>query len=258
MSENPLLPNAQLRALLSLLRQALVEEQAVRGRATGRAKQGAATATEITGKEALIAGTLLQLEPGDVFVPEPHDRSSATLLPSSGERTADRVSVLQTSSASPQVALAAGMAAALQRSGEDRLVFAYVRAGITEPKWAETLAMAEQSKLPLVVACADPSGSETFRREVEARSPENLPLTWTTAQKLALKAKLPILSVDGEDAVAVYRVMQESVLRARSGGGPALLWAMLPRPGAAGKTRSKAELPLARLERYLRTRAIAF
>ncbi len=78
-------------------------------------------------------------------------------------------------------------------------------------------------------------------------------MTWTGMVRFAKKLGLPILAVDGEDAVAVYRVMQESVIRARYGGGPAVLWAVTTPPGTA-LTRSRQ--PLARLEHYLAVRKI--
>jgi pyruvate dehydrogenase E1 component alpha subunit len=70
-------------------------------------------------------------------------------------------------------------------------------------------------------------------------------------QRLAKKLHLPVFAVDGEDAVAVYRVMQESVLRARAGGGPAVFWAVL-----SPQRPSRSDLPLARLRSYLAARRI--
>jgi len=78
-------------------------------------------------------------------------------------------------------------------------------------------------------------------------------LTWAAMVPFAKKLRLPILAVDGEDAVAVYRVMQESVIRARYGGGPAVLWTVTTPPGTA---LTRGRQPLARLERYLAVRKI--
>ena len=73
--------------------------------------------------------------------------------------------------------------------------------------------------------------------------------------RLAKRVKLPVLTVDGEDAVAVYRVMQESVLRARLGGGPAVLWAVMT-PAAEAAKMKRSSQPIARLEKYMAARKI--
>ena len=65
-----------------------------------------------------------------------------------------------------------------------------------------------------------------------------------------------MLTVDGEDAVAVYRTAQEGILRARVGGGPAVLWAALATVAEA-KARPASQRPVARLTRYMRARKIA-
>ncbi len=255
MPENPLLPNAQLGALHALLEQVLTHEKQLprKKSSSGAAKTG--SAVPVSRREALLAGTLLQLCAGDILVAEPADLLPAALLLSRAEEGG--ASNLSLSPGSPQLALATGLAEALQRGGTDRLVFVLLRTGMAEAEWASTLARAEEAKLPLIVACADPSGADTFRRTSQTAPDTRLSVSWSSVQKVASKSKLPVLSVDGEDAVAVYRVMQESVLRARSGGGPALIWAMLPTPAEA-RIQPRSALPLRRLERYLRTRHIAF
>jgi hypothetical protein len=57
--------------------------------------------------------------------------------------------------------------------------------------------------------------------------------------------------------------MQESVLRARLGGGPAVLWAVMkPASGSATKLPSaklpRSSQPIVRLEKYLTARNIPF
>lgn len=56
---------------------------------------------------------------------------------------------------------------------------------------------------------------------------------------------LPVIRVDGCDAVAVYRVAHESIMRAREGGGPTIMEC------AAWPNGSEPQDPLARLEHYL-------
>ena len=73
--------------------------------------------------------------------------------------------------------------------------------------------------------------------------------------RFAKRHKLPVLTVDGEDAVAVYRVMQESALRARQGGGPSVLWAVMT-PKQSVATMPASIQPVARLRGYLAARKI--
>ena len=258
MPENPLLPNAQLRALHALLVQTLEHEKALRGRGAARR---AVAMPPLTRREALLAGTLLQLGTGDVLVAEPGDAIPSAIARSQATKTNIPASTLDLSLGSPQFGLASALAGGLQQADTDRVVLVFVRAGLAEADWAKTLAHAEEAKLPLIVACADPSGANAFRPISEPAPPKTAssktaPLTWSNVQKTAFKVKFPVLSVDGEDAVAVYRVMQESVLRARSGGGPAILWAMLPDGTESVGKQPKAALPLRRLEHYLKTRNI--
>ncbi len=58
---------------------------------------------------------------------------------------------------------------------------------------------------------------------------------------------IPVITVDGTDAVAMYRVVQECLQRARNGDGPTLI-------ECVGATRAKtgpSETPLRQMERYL-------
>ena len=150
--------------------------------------------------------------------------------------------------------LAAAMAAAVRATGTYRLALVHVRAGVAEPDWSAALEWAQTRLLPLIFVVADSRGPGAFR--ASAGSSEDV-LSWAPVEHVARKLKLPVLSVDGEDAVAVYRVMQESVIRARAGGGPAILWAMLPGAKDLAAGRSSTLEPVARLQRYLRRRKIA-
>lgn len=253
MAENPLLPNAELRALHHLLRTAArAEAEELRRRARSGAKS--ARNTQPGSRAALLAGMLLQLKSGDVAVPEPEDALAASLLheETDGRETGTALAV---PASAPRLMIAAGLAAAHQASGEERLVLALVRAGTRPADWPAALTWAQERQLPLVLAVADPSGPNAFGAASGAGKAGDF--TWPAVQKLTAKLKLPVLSVDGEDAVAVYRVMQESALRARSGGGPAILWAMLPSAQQLAAQRPRTALPVARLERYLKARGIA-
>ncbi len=253
MAENPLLPNDELRALL-----ALTKRCAKLSRAPDRGKSHSAATrrgrTSLPSREALLAATVLQLKSGDLLIPETGDPIASQLAPGLTDSPEAVPALPQLGKNSSRLILAAAMAAALRGAHTDRLVLTYARAGMPEPEWAAALSWAQTRLLPLVVAFGDARGPDAFRPAAQASA--DAP-TWEVVQRVAQRLQMPILSVDGEDAVAVYRVMQESVLRARAGAGPAILWAMLPSPreNAAGRLLSLS--PVARLQRYLRARKIS-
>ena len=270
MAENPLLPDEQLRALLSLTREcARLDTVAKRAESGEPAKQSGSDRSASKrrpgggslwpSREALIAGTMLHLQPGDVLLPEASDAVSLRLAPRPASGEAPRPLLpaslgKELGGRSPRLLLGAGMAAALRAGGSDRLVMVHLSPDLAEPNWQAALSWAQQALLPLIVVCGDTRGTGAFRapRRVVADAPG-----WDAVQRVASRLQLPVLSVDGEDAVAVYRVTQESVLRARAHAGPALLWAMLPSLRDAAADRPANTRPVARLQRYLRARKVS-
>lgn len=234
MPENPLLPNRKLRELHTLITSC---------RDLDRRHPGTPA------REALLAATAMQLLPGDVLLAEPGDRTAASLTPAGKSGAKPR----RAPSPIAPMALAASMAAGLQAAAtEDThpgLVLAYARAGAVEPGWADALEWAHRSALPLLLCCADATGGTL---PPATSSERNSALTWPVITRFSGKIGLPVLAVDGEDAVAVYRVMQESIIRARAGGGAAILWAVL-----SPQRPVRSQSPLARLESYMAARRIA-
>ena len=123
-----------------------------------------------------------------------------------------------------RLATVAGVAQALQLAGASRIAVYFAdsatSANRSEAGWQDALNYAVASRLPLLMICSAPASA------IAAGKPDSL--TWPNISKLGKRLKLPVLSVDGVDAPALYRVMQESVLRARTGGGPAVLWCLQP------------------------------
>jgi TPP-dependent pyruvate/acetoin dehydrogenase alpha subunit len=73
----------------------------------------------------------------------------------------------------------------------------------------------------------------------------------------------PVIPVDGCDVVAVFRVAQEAIRRAREGHGPAVIECITPRAAAPAKHAEKvkpeqyvAQDPLSFMEQYLRRREL--
>ena len=244
MSENPLLPHCKLRELHALMLRCRDLERKQKSRSPAR--------------EALLAATSIHLLPGDLLSANPNDFAASQLAPE--PRKAGRGgSLIAVPSPGMRLALCAAAARGLQASATEGLVLAFAEAGSAEPGWQQALEWAQQSQLPLLLACTDATGGRRAS-SVKRREPR---LDFSTISKFTRRLKLPVLTVDGEDAVAVYRVMQESVLRARLGGGPAVLWAVMkPASGSATKLPSaklpRSSQPIVRLEKYLTARNIPF
>jgi len=237
MSENPLLPHAQLRALHALMQQCRTLERKHKPTSTAR--------------EALLAATSIHLQPGDLISAAPNDATPSRLAPAA--KNTKRTSTFDPPTTKPASRLlqAAAAARGLQAASAARdtsLLLAFAQANAPEPDWEAALTWAQQAELPLLLACADATGGKPART---TRTSEP-PLNWATISRLSHRTKLPVISVDGEDAVAIYRVMQESVLRTRMGGGPAVIWAVMNTATAKPSLQ-----PIARLRQYMATRKIS-
>jgi hypothetical protein len=230
--ENPLLPNAKLKELYALMQ---------RARSLSKAPASAPRF------EAILCATLMHVEPGD-FVSPPPDAPVAALL--AAERTTAHTKARTTASrkqpepahalpASQRLAAASGIAQGLKVVSPGRFAVLYTDAGLPENGWQEALLYAYSARLPLILVIAS---VETAR----AAKPKSL--SWPSLSKLAKKLRLPVLTVDGADAVAVYRVMQESAHRARLGDGVAVIWCSLPAKNSA------ATDPLRLMKAYLAAR----
>ena len=226
MADNPLLPQDRLRELRALMQ---------RIRTADRRRSNAA-------REALLAATLIHLSAGDLVSGIADDRTLRELAPKSSAGN-DAHDVPQ----SLRVPLCAGAARGMQTAGTDRLAVAFAQAGSLEPGWADALRWAHRDHLPFLLVVADNSKAAGRSRPSRAAAP----LLWPELTKLARSIHLPHFPVDGEDAVAVYRVIQETSARARSGGGPAVLWAML-----SPERLSPRQQPIKRLESYMSARGI--
>jgi pyruvate dehydrogenase E1 component alpha subunit len=109
--------------------------------------------------------------------------------------------------------------------------------GATSACWGEALALASVLNLPIIFMAHDTStGTDRFAGMARSARVHGVPLILT----------------DALDAVALYRVVYESLSRARQGRGPTLIVCR------SGKTRSrtKEKNALERMEAYLRQRGM--
>jgi pyruvate dehydrogenase E1 component alpha subunit len=126
------------------------------------------------------------------------------------------------------------------------VVVAYVLPGeAAEPLWRKALTFAAKQELP-VIFVALPLGRERGSVSRAGRLAE-----------VAQSCGVPGIAVDAADAVAIYRVAQESIGHARTGGGAALMECIpFVLAGAAAK-RGRAGDAVQRLEEYMLKRGVA-
>ena len=216
--ESPLISHARMRAMY----RALVE---VRGLATARKDKG------FRGVEACWVATAIDLKPGDLTSDTGAASEAAMLgyVKSVGQRpaggaakAADVRGVMKElanakadafpGSAAERMMCAVGEAMALQASGAGGVVMAYCRcAELSASEWKRLFGMMGQAGLPLVLMVLP-----------EAGGPEDLE---AVARKAAASVDLavPVIPVDAGDVVAIYRVAQETIVRARAAGGAAVI-----------------------------------
>ena len=189
------------------------------------------------GNEAIVTGLAIDLLPDDVVSSTRHDLAASLLkgLPletiisrvmasrrgrrkSPGRVHADRSlhGILPPSSTlAGQLNVACGVALANLMAKNGRIVTVFCE-GSDDPTetCGEALAFAGANKLPVLFVCHSDSHPEP-EAAAHAR-PSSLADT-------SLACGVPAITVDGNDAVAVYRVAYESITRARQGRGPTLI-----------------------------------
>ncbi|HLW52569.1 MAG TPA: thiamine pyrophosphate-dependent enzyme [Candidatus Angelobacter sp.] len=212
------------------------------------------------GHEAIAAGMLIDLRAQDCIAPAIHAASSrlicgeplklviADLLgckrPQPSSRTAphppDRV-VSSNLTPSAQLHIALGAAWAFKAQSVDRVAVSLCREeSMPADVWHAAVNFSIAHKLAVIHVIQSPSS--------EPRLPAD-------------DSRLPVLALDGDDVIAVYRVGQEAIRRARQGRGPVLLHCQTG-IGARfvgdhlGSGRQPAPDPISRMETYLQQKAL--
>ena len=135
-------------------------------------------------------------------------------------------------STAAQLHMACGVALAWKARVPGKVVAVFC-SGADAPasSWQDVLTLASDHQLPLVLM---------------THEPDDRPSQFDAMAKNALVHGVPMLTVDGRDAVAVYRVVFESLVRARQGRGATLIVCRTDLKGH-GQPRD----PLRRMEAYL-------
>jgi TPP-dependent pyruvate/acetoin dehydrogenase alpha subunit len=253
--ENPLVPNALLRELY----QKMVEIRLL-GELTPRADGKPKRLPAVWGQEACRVSVVQGLTSGDLVMDSCSgglmDHLLGAKLPEAvrtfGAKTRERKGkkTAETKVAAKQLAvyledaetrLLAGMGAALllkRAEGRSVVVIFLKSREASNSVLRRVLTLAAKRELPvIVVALAKASESEGK----------------SGVSKIAHRCGVPGIAVDGADAIALYRVAQESLERVRGGGGPVLIECL---PFQVQGAKPVTADPVAQLSEYLLRRGI--
>jgi hypothetical protein len=264
--ENPLTPNAKLRQIYRAMVRARTLARALpAGRRDGLGLEACLVSASVDlGPGDLVsdaigggvveflrgAGLGAVLRPGKAKRGPVADCGAATRLPG-GMGIAERIWVALGAAAAVKAAgaqakveaKAAGTTAGESPKDTQVVVVVYVLAGeVSAAVWRKALTFAAKRELPVVFVVLPARGGKGRAGGVIA---------------LAQRCRVPGIPVDADDAVAIYRVAQESIGRARIGGGAALMECVpFVLEGVAGKGTAPSD-GIAGLERYLLQRGVA-
>lgn len=206
-----LIPNSKLLALyaaMAKIRALAEQEQAQLPKQ--RMPKSSKFLDSILGHEAAVTGAAIDLKAHDTLVPSLWPDATLQAINSS-------VSLAPTLTAAIRTALAE------KNNQKITLVFSSAKAS-AQPAWIKALAVAAENRLPILFLSLNHSSSPA------------------SSQAPFLKPEhLPVITVDGNDVVAVYRVATESMTYARKGRGPSLIDCSLSIPGD----------PVKNMEQYL-------
>jgi pyruvate dehydrogenase E1 component alpha subunit len=196
-------------------------------------------------EEAAIAGAALDMLPGDTLAPSLNGyaaafvkglpvRSIFSIAVSGGGKS--RSSYARLNLIKPSLSLAAQLerameaAAAIKKARNKRIVVAFCgKVGATPERLHDAMRQAGKRNLPVLFVCHSDAESDAFYQKAQ-------------------EFDFPVVIVDGDDAVAVYRVATEAIAHARRGSGPTLIdckpWVL-----AGGKPEKHD--PIVRMEEYL-------
>lgn len=273
----PLISNEKLKQLYStMVKCRLFEERARTLKKQARFKGNYYAAV---GQEAAAVGAGIDLRPEDTVAPSHRDfilglikgvpltamfsqlygRSTSPdkgrSAPAHGGYAPLNI-ITPASTIAAQLNIGTGIALANQMKKNDNVVVAFSGEGSTSLGfWHEALNFAGVRNLPIVFVCQNNLWAESVSVKLQ-----------TKVDDISLKATgygFPGITVDGNDVIAMYRVAQEAISRARTGGGPTLIEAKTYRwyghseiDPAKYRTAEeveewKAKDPVAAMERYL-------
>jgi TPP-dependent pyruvate/acetoin dehydrogenase alpha subunit len=232
MHENPLVPNAKLRQMYVAMAEARVLEEHVAGlQRRVKGAKGRRRLDTIRGQEACRVSTAIDLVPGDLVSDSQAgvvmDLLAGAKVSSLLKRVAElhsgkKAKGLKLDGASARVLpriddvgerlrMAIGAALSFKALGRANVVVAYVRHGeVGKGVWRKVLELAGKLELPVIFVVLPALKGERGDG-------------MTNVSAKTARWGVPGIPVDAGDAVALYRVAQESLGRTRGGDGPVLI-----------------------------------
>ena len=185
------------------------------------AQRDASGSGKAAAREATLVGATVDLGRGDAIVPDRWQILAGLANGTVPQRTlkllsngaGSRRSVKVPAELPFEVAIRAAQIRKQKRSRKIVVALADVEQA-SAPAWRKALALAVRQKLPIVCVLQG-RGPATVAGEATEAGAEARP-------RVAVKG-LPAIVVDGDDAIAVYRVAYEAIARARRGLGPTLI-----------------------------------
>ena len=199
--------------------------------------------SSVAGLEATTVGTLIDLRPGDTLAPSHLDLMASYVKGESltdllhrlvgskpglhkagsvaGDYAHTPLNILPAAATlAEQLERCTNFAFANRRMKNENIAMAFSSEGsISQLDWRDSLRFAGKHSLAVVYV--------RLRGRTASTTPESME---DDADIDPTKYGFPGITVDGRDVVAVYRVAQEAIERARSGGGPTLIEAALAVP----------------------------
>jgi pyruvate dehydrogenase E1 component alpha subunit len=271
-ASNPLISDAKLKQLYSTMLQCrLLSERAYELRGVKD------KATPLFGGEAAAVGAALDLRRDDWLLPLQDDvlgkfvkgaplasilselqQNESSKVPASNKPAAPDLTANHSpfyiipSAPNPaaQLNLASGVALAMQARKSGNIVIAFC--GDTSdsgPRWQEALRFAGKHCLPLLVLAHAKVSAKTASAKREK--------VFASLLSDGNPCGLPVIPVDANDVVAIYRVAYESIHKARHGGGPTLIQTIsLPHLPGAKAGPSQPPDAIVKMEAYLAAKGI--
>jgi TPP-dependent pyruvate/acetoin dehydrogenase alpha subunit len=199
------------------------------------------------GHEAIAAGATLDLGPEDTMVASPRNFAAqiakGTRLSAAVRKNGDQIGIAAAGSMGSfdPLNLGTGVALAHRLEKKRNVVVALCAEDTPSPdRWHEAMKFAGIHKLPIIYVLRCTSAFETG---AATKTPALEEISF-----MARDCGFPAVIVDGNDAVAVWRVTQESIHRARNGAGPTLIEC---------ETRfTQYRDPLEHMEHYMKKRGV--
>jgi TPP-dependent pyruvate/acetoin dehydrogenase alpha subunit len=250
--ENPLIPNKKLRQLfVAMVEMRVLDEHVARVQRGVKARR---RMVSTRGEEACRVSLGIELVAGDLV-------SDAAVGVAMGLVAGEKVGALlrqvaasgsSVTAAGRQVPwiedvgdrlrMAMGAALAFKTLKQVNVVEAFVRAGeVSNGTWRRVLALASKLELPIIFVVLQEGAEKKTKRKAAG-----------VLSALARSCGVPGIPVDASDAVALYRVAQESLGRMRGGDGPVLVECV----ALAVKGRRGVVDPLVQMREFLLGRKV--